>query len=44
MMTSDMRRFAKTDLYRGLAHLTDGFLSTDRAFLADVLADNDEKR
>ena len=44
MMTSDMRRFAKTDLYRGLAHLTDGFLSSDRAFLADVLADNDEKR
>ena len=38
MMTSDMKRFAKTDLYRGLAYLTDGFLETDRAFLKDVLA------
>lgn len=39
MMTSDMKRFANTDMYRGLAHLTDGFLATDRAFLADVLTD-----
>lgn len=38
MMTSDMKRFAQTDLYRGLAYLTDGFLQTDEAFLADVLA------
>ena len=41
MMTSDMKRFAGTDLYRGLAHLTDGFLSTDRAFLNDVLTDEE---
>lgn len=41
MMTSDMKRFASTDMYRGLAHLTDGFLATDRAFLADVLTDEE---
>ena len=38
MMTSDMKRFAQTDLYRGLAYLTDGFLQTDEVFLANVLA------
>lgn len=32
MMTADMKRFAKTDLYQGLAYLTDGFLNTDKAF------------
>lgn len=37
--TADMRRFAKTDLYRGLAELTDGFLATDRAFLVELLDD-----
>ena len=39
MMTSDMKRFAQTDLYRGLAYLTDGFLATDQAFLQDVLTE-----
>lgn len=39
MMTSDMKRFAQTDLYRGLAYLTDGFLETDQAFLEDVLTE-----
>ena len=38
MMTSDMKRFAQTDFYRGLAYLTDGFLQTDQTFLDDVLA------
>ena len=38
-LTADMRRFAKTDLYRGLAELTDGFLATDRAFLSELLGD-----
>lgn len=42
MMTRDMKRLAKTDLYQGLAYLTDGFLSTDLAFLKDVLTDEDE--
>lgn len=42
MMTRDMKRLAKTDLYQGLAYLTDGFLSTDLTFLKDVLTDEDE--
>lgn len=42
MMTADMKRFASTDLYRGLAFLTDGFLATDQALLEDVLAEEDE--
>lgn len=41
MMTADMKRFAKTDLYQGLAYLTDGFLDTDRAFLEDILTDEE---
>ena len=40
MMTSDMKRFAQTDLYRGLAYLTDGFLQTDQTVLDDVLAED----
>lgn len=44
MMTADMKRFASTDLYRGLAFLTDGFLATDQALLEDVLAEEDEAR
>ena len=41
MMTADMKRFAQTDLYQGLAYLTDGFLETDRAFLEDVLTEEE---
>lgn len=41
MMTADMKRFAKTDLYQGLAYLTDGFLATDQAFLEDVLTEEE---
>lgn len=41
MMTSDMKRFASTDLYRGLAYVTDGFLATDQAFLNDVLTEEE---
>lgn len=41
MMTADMKRFANTDLYRGLAFLTDGFLATDQALLKDVLTEED---
>lgn len=33
MMTSDMRRFAKTNLYQGLSFVTEGFLEQDREFL-----------
>lgn len=42
MMTADLKRFAQTDLYRGLAYLTDGFLETDHEFLQEVLTDEDE--
>ena len=40
MLTPDLKRFAQTAFYRGLAYLTDGFLPTDQTFLADVLAEN----
>lgn len=42
MMTADMKRFAKTDLYKGLAYLTDGFIETDQEFLEDLLSDIEE--
>lgn len=37
MMTADMRGYARTDFYKGLAAYTDGFLTSDREMLADVL-------
>lgn len=37
MFTADLKKYAKTDLYQGLAYLTDGFLAQDRAFLSDLL-------
>ncbi len=40
VMTLDVRKFANTDLYRGLAALTDGLLAIDGAFLADAVADD----
>lgn len=43
MMTADLRRFAKTKMYLGLAHLTDGFLRTDFALLQDLLSDQGEE-
>ncbi len=41
MMTADLRGFAKTDLYKGLACLTDGFLQEDAAFLDELLSEDD---
>ncbi len=41
MMTADMKKFAKTDLYQGLAYLTDGFLRTDHDFLEEILDDGE---
>lgn len=38
-LVDEMLKFAQTDLYRALAHLTRGFLEEDRAFLAEVLAE-----
>lgn len=35
--TAELRSYARTDLYRGLACLTDGLLASDRAFLEGVL-------
>ena len=35
----DVEHFAKTDLYRGLAHLTVGFVCEDAEFLKELLAD-----
>lgn len=39
MMTADMKRLAKTDLYLGLAWLTEGFLAEDHAFLGDLISE-----
>jgi TorA maturation chaperone TorD len=38
MMTADLRKFAKTELYQGLAFLTDGFLANDLQAIDDILA------
>jgi TorA maturation chaperone TorD len=38
MMTSDMKRIARTDFYQGLAYLTEGFLQVDRDFLTSVIS------
>jgi TorA maturation chaperone TorD len=38
-MTAEMKRFAHTGLYRGLASLTEGFLEADLVFLNEVIAE-----
>lgn len=43
MMTADLRRFAQTKMYKGLAFLTDGFLRTDRQFLKNLLEDDEQE-
>jgi TorA maturation chaperone TorD len=40
-MTADMARFSRTDLYRGLARLTEGFLSEEAALLDELLSEDD---
>jgi TorA maturation chaperone TorD len=40
LMTRDMRKFAKTDFYRGLSYLTDGYLQADKEFLTNLLAED----
>ena len=42
MLTSDLRKFAKTGTYQGLASLTDGFLSVEEELLDDLLAEEGE--
>ena len=39
MLTSDMRTFARTDFYKGLAAMTDGLLESDVEMLDDVLGE-----
>lgn len=39
MMTADLKRFAQTQFYQGLAYITEGFLRTDFALLQDLLSD-----
>ena len=39
MLTTDMRQFAKTDFYLGLADLAMGFVQEDREVLAELLED-----
>lgn len=39
MMTSDLRKYAQTDFYQGLALLTDGFVELDGEFLDEVLSE-----
>lgn len=36
MLTADMKKFAHTKMYLGLAYLTEGFLVADKAFLEDA--------
>lgn len=38
LFTAELRKFARTDFYQGLACLTDGFLQEDAAFLREALA------
>lgn len=44
MMTSDMRGYARTDFYKGLAAYTDGFLASDLDLLENVLGDAEDAR
>lgn len=43
MMTSDLRGYARTNLYQGLASFTDGFLAADRDLLRTVLGVSDDE-
>ncbi len=39
MMTADLKRYAQTKFYQGVAFITEGFLRTDFALLNDLLSD-----
>lgn len=41
LLADQMRVFAKTDFYRALAFMTEGFLQTDAALLEDMLGDDE---
>lgn len=38
-LCEDMRRFAQTDMYKGLSHLLEGFIEEDNRYLGAVLVD-----
>ena len=40
MLAAEMKKFAKTDFYRGLASMMVGFLECDLELLDDLLADD----
>jgi TorA maturation chaperone TorD len=42
LLVADMKGFATTKMYLGLAHLTEGFLRTDYRFLRDLLSDPED--
>lgn len=42
MMAEDMQKFPRTDFYKGLGKLTEGFLQNDLEFLYEVLQDADD--
>lgn len=42
LMTNDLSRFAKTGLYQGLAHLTNGFLEVEQEFFDDLFENEAE--
>ena len=42
MLTADMLRFSETELYRGLAELTAGFVETEGQLLDELLGEGDE--
>lgn len=44
MMTADIDVFSRTDFYRGLARLTEGYLQTDQEFLTEVLGADEESQ
>lgn len=37
-MIADLRRFSKTDFYRGVSYLTEGLLELEREFFEDVFS------
>lgn len=41
LFTAEMRKFARTDFYQGLASLTDGFIELEQEFLDEVLERTD---
>ena len=42
LMTADVRRFARTAFYKGLASLTEGYLEMEQELLGELLGTADE--